>query len=145
MPDQQLLKSLKVARLKELLVAVGSKTTGTKDQLCRRLEGDLYRPKLAQAAQHGAPSRIMSIDMGIRNLGLCVADVSFARSAADRQVLRPRRQDPIAADSRDAPGHRVAGALPPFIYSSNFKPMIFISDIAATAEVNDSSWVAGRN
>jgi len=112
MLDKQLLKSLKVVRLKGLLVAIGSKTAGTKDQLCRRLETDLGRPKIAQAAQHGKPSRILSIDMGIRNLGLCVADVSFARSAADRRTtasLRVSRWQRLtlvdaAADSEEAEG-----------------------------------------
>jgi cruciform cutting endonuclease 1 len=114
MLDKQLLKSLKVARLKELLVAIGSKTAGTKDRLCRRLETDLHRPKIVEAAQHGKPSRVLSIDMGIRNLGLCVADVSFARSAAaDRRTtarLRVSRWqrltlvDAAAADPEEAEG-----------------------------------------
>lgn len=85
MLDQQLLKSLKVARLKELLVAIGSRTTGTKDQLCRRLATDLHRPKLADDAPE-KPTRILSIDMGIRNLGLCLATATFARSPSDHRT-----------------------------------------------------------
>jgi cruciform cutting endonuclease 1 len=80
--DISLLKSLKNAELKALLLAIGAKSTGTKDQLCKRLERDLYRPKIAKLAQYRRPqpSRILSIDMGIKNLGLCVSDVDLNKS-----------------------------------------------------------------
>ena len=89
-------KNLTVADLKALLTRIGSPTSGRKPVLAARLTQDLRVPRLplssknatsraksgkAQIRNHKKSARILSIDMGVKNLAFCVADVSMQSRA----------------------------------------------------------------
>ncbi|KAG4422651.1 hypothetical protein IFR04_004272 [Cadophora malorum] len=66
--------TLKLAQLKQLAFKCGISTSGTKPVLIRRLQDEVNQ----SAGDNGSktkPVRILSIDMGIRNLAYCILDV----------------------------------------------------------------------
>lgn len=79
--------SLKNAGIKSLLASIGANTGGRKAQLIQRLERNLQTPKLA-IPQDGRSTRILSVDMGIKNLAFCVCDVH--RDEAQGLVIQVR-------------------------------------------------------
>lgn len=66
--------SLKVSEIQSLLTAIGARTSGRKVDLLDRLNRELAIPKLKTPID-GRPTRILSVDMGIKNLAFCVCDV----------------------------------------------------------------------
>ena len=71
---------LKVRQLRTLLTQIGSNTTGNKTQLITRLQHDLSHHVRESNPYHSQahethPQRILSIDMGIKNLAFCVVDI----------------------------------------------------------------------
>jgi cruciform cutting endonuclease 1 len=63
--------TLKLAQLKQLAFKCGISTSGTKPVLIARLHDEItLTPR-----QRPSPCRILSIDMGIRNLAYCILDV----------------------------------------------------------------------
>lgn len=69
--------ALTTAHIKTLLARIGSGVGGTKPELTQRLQSDLSIPKLQDGNK---TSRILSVDMGIRNMAFCVCDVSVDHS-----------------------------------------------------------------
>jgi len=68
--------SLKVTDLKKLAFLCGISTSGTKASLCTRLADEVVQV-LPTVPNHGSTTRshrILSIDMGIRNLAYCILD-----------------------------------------------------------------------
>jgi cruciform cutting endonuclease 1 len=68
------LKSRKVSQLSALLSNLGAKSSGRKTDLIARIENvinDQQKDGLT------SKQRVLSVDMGIRNLALCAADVQF--------------------------------------------------------------------
>jgi len=81
------LGGLKVHQLRILLTQIGSKTTGNKSQLITRLQRDLtHNPR--RRKEHGThPQRILSVDMGIKNLAFCVAEIPQTKpSTMDHEI-----------------------------------------------------------
>ncbi|KAF2269214.1 ribonuclease H-like protein [Lojkania enalia] len=61
-----------VKKLQSLLARIGSVTAGKREVLVNRLNHDLGKPRMSISKR---ATRILSIDMGIKNLAFCVADV----------------------------------------------------------------------
>jgi cruciform cutting endonuclease 1 len=73
------LVSLRNADIQTLLKSIGSKSSGRKGVMIDQLQYDSKIPKLsfvsAKSTKIAATTRVLSIDMGIKNLAFCVCDV----------------------------------------------------------------------
>jgi cruciform cutting endonuclease 1 len=91
------LKALKLHCLRKVLFNIGSRQIGNKTQLSERLSKDLGQSKipsvcLPKASRPATPTKILSIDMGIKNLAYCVMSTTFepiqsGQGAAKRRAL----------------------------------------------------------
>jgi cruciform cutting endonuclease 1 len=75
------LQKLSAISLRTLLTSIGSRKSGNKLHLVQRLYRDLSTPKIPLAKGIPQGSRILSIDMGIRNLAYCLT--SFTSPEAE--------------------------------------------------------------
>lgn len=95
------LSGLKLTHLKNVAVATGINSSGTKTDLSSRLLAELQDvPHSSVKSRINAPAkeqRIISIDMGIRNLAYCVIAVSAPRtpSTASPKPAKNRQQSQI--------------------------------------------------
>jgi cruciform cutting endonuclease 1 len=72
-----------IKSMQALLTQIGSATSGRKDNLISRLARDLKVPRLPTCTGPGKSIRILSIDMGIKNLAFCIADVKAQTSTLE--------------------------------------------------------------
>lgn len=79
--------SLKLTQLKSLAFQCGISTSGTKAALTNRLISEVV-PLLPNRSKNSSPTRILSIDMGIRNLAYCILQVS-SEEESTHQLSNP--------------------------------------------------------
>ncbi|KAK0654065.1 hypothetical protein DIS24_g5481 [Lasiodiplodia hormozganensis] len=83
--------AITTAHLKTLLSRIGSGVSGTKPELTGRFHSDLNVPKLQNGGSgSSSTSRILSVDMGIRNMAFCVCDVSVQPPSKALSSASPR-------------------------------------------------------
>ncbi|KAF2117837.1 mitochondrial resolvase Ydc2 [Lophiotrema nucula] len=102
----------KVSTIKSLLTQIGSTTSGNKDVLLKQFSRDLERkqmPHFPENATKSRGTRILSIDMGIKNLAYCVADVTSPSKSrmSKMNVVAWRRLDVEKEISQQAFGSAV--------------------------------------
>ncbi|KAF1928638.1 ribonuclease H-like protein [Didymella exigua CBS 183.55] len=105
--------------LQALLTRIGSASSGTKSALLRRFQRDLPRvygfcPQSAEIApqleSRSRKVRVISIDMGIKNLAFCDAEIAYPSPVpkskqsldATMQVMRWKKLDLVEVTSRDS-------------------------------------------
>lgn len=80
--------AITLVQIKTLLARIGSGVGGTKPELTQRLYSDLDVPKL-QDVSSSKTGRILSVDMGIRNMAFCVCDVEVRRPSKSSSSTKP--------------------------------------------------------
>lgn len=75
------------AELKRLAFLIGSNNSGTKASLAASIWRDLRAPRRILRSE--SPTRVLSIDMGIRNLAFCVLDFTRSRGQNAKAQSNP--------------------------------------------------------
>lgn len=86
MPACRSLSGLKASQLKHAALLVGLPTTGTKSELAKLIQRRIDEPVSFRKAR-----KIVSVDMGIKNLGICVLEAShLATHAKSNHGVKPQ-------------------------------------------------------
>ena len=93
----------KLAQLKTLAFKCGVSTSGTKGVLIQRLQDEIRPARYAISKS----TKVLSIDMGIRNLAYCVLDVSPSLLSSSMEITKP-----VQLPYLDS-WHRIAVSSPP--------------------------------
>ncbi len=99
--------SLKLTQLKSIAFQCGISTSGTKALLTNRLIDEI-KPVLPNHGVKNSPARVLSIDMGIRNLAYCILDLpSSGPKATKPQIPSMTAWRRIAVSSAPIPAQDV--------------------------------------
>ncbi|KAF1921914.1 mitochondrial resolvase Ydc2 [Ampelomyces quisqualis] len=101
--------------LQALLTRIGSASSGTKDVLYQRFKKDVAQPGLHAGNQNtkNRSLRIISIDMGIKNLAYCDASVTFSRRNAMSPTMDIIRWDKLnLVDAARVPSRLISAPNP---------------------------------
>lgn len=83
-------KTWTIPRLQALLAAVGAGKAGVKAELWTRLQEAARTPLLPPASASGnGRTRLLSVDMGIRNLAYCLVEVQSGASGGQSRLSAP--------------------------------------------------------
>ncbi|KAG4433215.1 hypothetical protein IFR05_011297 [Cadophora sp. M221] len=106
--------TLKLAQLKQLAFKCGISTSGTKPILIQRLQDEIGQTQSDDVSKSKAEKkvRILSIDMGIRNLAYCILDVP-ARSVVRPGAIFGRGKSAKGTLASILAWHRLAVSSPP--------------------------------
>jgi cruciform cutting endonuclease 1 len=105
--------SLRLSQLKSLAFQCGISTSGTKPVLANRLIDEIVTITPSHGSIKSTPNRILSIDMGIRNLAYCILDIPsdiFSNSKSSLPTVTAWRR--IAVSSVPVPPEDVEYLLP---------------------------------
>ena len=121
---------MKAKSLQHIAFLTGVPSTGTKSHILEQLNGSLRHARMPQGK-----TRILSVDMGIRNLAYCVIDVPANRHATDEKLrvqswqrldlLEKMRPEVITPLIKPALQHEhVADAVAQAVLKNSFTPAI---------------------
>jgi cruciform cutting endonuclease 1 len=87
--SRQFINGLKNDHLRHVLTSIGCNAGGSKPGLQERVARSIVQPRLHHGGEHHScsiastpqPTRILSVDMGIKNLAFCVMDVNLPSTA----------------------------------------------------------------
>lgn len=124
------LSPLKAKALQHIAFVTGLPSSGTKQNVVNQLAADLERPRLPRNA-----GRIVSVDMGIRNLAYCVLDTPDPTSLQKQIRVREwQRLDVLGrmvkqSESKDAAvaSHAKESSDQPAVTKPDFSPAIMAS------------------
>lgn len=105
--------SLKLSQLKSLAFKCGLSTSGTKPVLTNRLVNEIVPLLPNHGSKTSSSNRILSIDMGIRNLAYCIFDAPsdvFSRNTSTLPTITAWRR--IAVSSAPVPSKNGESLLP---------------------------------
>lgn len=121
-----------------VLQLIGDLKTGTKPTQYQRLQARLRKPRIRHPVN--GPTRIVSIDMGIRNLAFCVLDVGRLNVNHQQHDSKGRHRKGEGVWSRDASLAEVVPRLPwalDHVEVVAWKRLSLLDALSGVTELND--------